>query len=128
MNSKKIKDLYENEPQRSEIHKKIGISSSTLFYIMNGNGNPTIDNLEKIAKYFGKPISYFFDEENCKNTINQSVIENTNGNFQQGEYINDVRSFTTVITEIRKDYQETIKKQQEQIDKLIEVINKLSSK
>jgi len=39
-----------------------------------------------------------------KNSVNQSIIENNNGNFQQGEYMNDIRTFKTVITEIKKEF------------------------
>ena len=78
MNRQKIKNLYDNDSRKSEIHKKIKMSSSTLFNLINGIGNPTIINLEKVAKYFEKPVGYFFDEENLYKTEtdeNQKTIE-----------------------------------------------------
>jgi len=57
-----IKELYQKETVKNEIPDKIGISKTNLFNIMNGNINPTVGNIEKIASFFGKTVGYFFDE------------------------------------------------------------------
>ena len=125
MNIKKIISLYENSDKKERVFEEMGIKKTTFHDIINGKTNTSVQNIEKIAKYFGVPIGYFFDEENGNN---QSVIGNSNSNFQQGEHINDIRTFANVITETRKDYQKIIETKDEQIKQLIEIINKLSTK
>ena len=123
MNTEKIKELYKKEPKRSEIHKRIGMSSSTLFDIMNGNGNPTIDNIEKVAKYFGVPVGYFFDEEQKIITTeadNNSGLINIGGNNNVFNP-NNISYLQQVIQE--KD--ERIKEKDERILELKEVIQDL---
>jgi len=64
MNKERLKELFSGEENVSELAKKIGINRAYSYNFRNGNFNSVgSDILEKIAKYFGKPVGYFFDGE-----------------------------------------------------------------
>ena len=64
MNRNRLKELYKKEAEKSEAHNRIGIGKATLHYMMNDdNYNPTVDSIEKVAKYFGVPVGYFFEDK-----------------------------------------------------------------
>lgn len=44
-----------------KVAKDTGISQVTLSDWKNGRSNPKIDKLQKIANYFGVPVTYFLD-------------------------------------------------------------------
>ncbi|MCU7201574.1 helix-turn-helix domain-containing protein [Turicibacter sanguinis] len=44
-----------------KVSKETGVSTSTLSDWKNGRSNPKIDKLQKIASYFGVPVTYFLD-------------------------------------------------------------------
>jgi len=73
-NPEKIKLLHSKENNKSEIHEKIGISKSNYSNIMNENVSPTVETIEKIAKFFKKPVGYFFDEPDA-NDLQEKVKE-----------------------------------------------------
>lgn len=75
MNSKKLLELYNKSSNKSKIAGEIGISRVTLNDMTKENANPTIDKLEKVARYFGVPIGYFFDEENIIDQNSQNKIK-----------------------------------------------------
>jgi len=59
--SKKFNDLLQlNKTEISELSKYTGISQAGLRRIRRGEGNPTISIINKLACYFGVPITYFF--------------------------------------------------------------------
>ena len=62
MNLDKIKALCEAKGSRSQLIRKAGISRPTIDAILAG-GDFKVSTLEKIAKAFNLPVSYFFDEE-----------------------------------------------------------------
>ena len=47
---------------KTELSKFMGIPNTTLIHRINKE-NLTPNDVEKIAEYFNKPISYFFDKE-----------------------------------------------------------------
>jgi len=63
MNVEKIKEFYENTANKGAFFEKIGIPKQTFVDIITEKSNPRVITLEKIAKYFGKNVGYFFDEE-----------------------------------------------------------------
>ena len=73
MNNEKIKELYYKEAEKSKVPEKIGISRSNFDGIMNGIISPNVQTLEKIAKYFGKSIGYFFDEPQADDIMRKSI-------------------------------------------------------
>ena len=67
MNKERLKALFSGEENVSELAKKIGINRAYSYNFRNGDFNSVgSDILEKIARYFGKSVGYFFDEdEDC---------------------------------------------------------------
>jgi transcriptional regulator with XRE-family HTH domain len=47
---------------RYRIAKEIGVSENTLSYWSRGRTTPTVDVLQKVSRYFGVSITYFFDD------------------------------------------------------------------
>jgi hypothetical protein len=62
MNVEKIKRIVENSKRNSEFYSGIGIKEGTFRDILSERTKTTVENLEKIAAYFKKPVGYFFDE------------------------------------------------------------------
>ncbi len=62
MNTKKIKDLLEKHGKKYAAAEEMGVKYMSLQNIINGKSSPTAKTLEKIARYFGVPVGYFFDE------------------------------------------------------------------
>jgi len=62
MNYEKIKKLYESSGKKQDFFEKIDIKQSTFYDILAKRNQIRVENLEKIAKYFDKPVGYFFDE------------------------------------------------------------------
>ena len=48
------------------VHKDTGISSATLSDWKNGKSEPKKDKIEKICKYFDVPLSYFYGDDEEK--------------------------------------------------------------
>ncbi|HIT65980.1 MAG TPA: helix-turn-helix transcriptional regulator [Candidatus Merdisoma merdipullorum] len=48
------------------VHKDTGISSATLSDWKNGKSEPKKDKIEKICKYFDVPLSYFYGDDDEK--------------------------------------------------------------
>lgn len=61
MNINKIRELFENSENKYTDAEKIGITYEAMRRILNG-GDLKVSTLEKIAKFYEKPIGYFFDE------------------------------------------------------------------
>jgi phage repressor protein C with HTH and peptisase S24 domain len=77
MNKEKLKELFSGEESASELAKNIGINRAYSYNFKNGDFNSVgSDILEKIAKYFRKPVGYFFDEEKDDTTKYNTEQEN----------------------------------------------------
>ena len=61
MNVDKIRALFEDSENKYSDAKRMGITYEALRKIING-GDLKVSTLEKIARYYEKPVSYFFDE------------------------------------------------------------------
>lgn len=60
---KKYEELLEkNKVTTYQVCKKENISRAVISSWKAGRTNPSINNLMKIAKYFGVSITYFIDE------------------------------------------------------------------
>jgi len=94
-----------------ELANRVGIGESALQSLIK-NGSTNTLTLEKIAKELDVNAGVFFGET-------QSAILN-NVNSPNSALLNGNGTITTE----NANYQEIIKKMQEQIDSLIEIINK----
>lgn len=50
-----------------------GISTTLINMLKRGEGNPSVSNLLKIARFFGVPASYFLDADTSKESSNSNV-------------------------------------------------------
>ena len=51
--------LYKNDLTRTELAESIGVNRATISNYVNGNHNPSQENLKKILNYFDLSIEYF---------------------------------------------------------------------
>lgn len=64
--SKKIKQLRDKRGYTlEELGDRINFNFSNLSKIERGVREPTLELLEKLADFYGVPLSYFFGEENA---------------------------------------------------------------
>lgn len=62
MNTKKLKKLFEASTDKYGDAKKMGTTYQTLTNIINKGTDIRVSTLEGIAKFYGVPVGYFFDE------------------------------------------------------------------
>lgn len=63
MNTEKLKTLFEGSTDKYSDARKMGSSYQTIYNIIYKGSIPRVDLLERIAAFYGKPVGYFFDEE-----------------------------------------------------------------
>lgn len=63
MYSKFEKLLKDNHLTPYKVGKETGISTATLSSWKNGDYEPKPEKIQKIADYFGVPLSYFYEED-----------------------------------------------------------------
>jgi len=137
--SQKIEELLHHfRMEQKEFAEKCGILPDTISNIKRGKQGISKRVMLRVLKSFPSVNKQWLldgEEPMLKNSVNKSIIENSNGNFQQGQHINDIKTFEVTITELQKGFQkiietkdEQIKEKDEQIKQLIEIIkNKLIS-
>lgn len=60
---KKYEALLEKTGKKSyQVSRDTGIGQNTLSNWKSGRSNPKIDKLQKLADYFGVPVTYFLEE------------------------------------------------------------------
>lgn len=67
--------MQEKGVKASDVAKAIGISSSVFTDWKKGRYTPKADKLYAIAKYFGVPMDFFFDEEAANRIAEESVAK-----------------------------------------------------
>jgi len=80
MNIEKLRELHESTANKGEMFAKMGIARQSFIDILTKKSSPRVENLEKIAKFFNKPVGYFFDEPDAEETnkeLTQYKTENT---------------------------------------------------
>lgn len=61
MNTEKLRQLFEASTDKYGDARKMGTTYQTIQKILNGNDSK-VSTIEKIARYYGVPVGYFFDE------------------------------------------------------------------
>ena len=63
---KKYEELLKQTGKTSyQVSKDTGIAQSTLSDWKTGSSNPKVDKLIILANYFGVPLQYFLEDEEC---------------------------------------------------------------
>lgn len=64
MNKEKLKQLFEKCIDKQRVAKECGMSYQSVYNLLyKENTTCKVESLERIAKYFGKKVGYFFDED-----------------------------------------------------------------
>lgn len=61
MNIEKLRKLFEATKDKHGEARKMGVAYQTIQNILNG-ADPKVSTIESIARYYGVPVGYFFDE------------------------------------------------------------------
>lgn len=112
---------------KAEISSNLGISASKFSEILNERMLAGIDLFAKISEIYNISADWLLTGRGeVFKGANNNALNNTisNGNFQQGKHINDVKCFSSVVSNIQKDYQKIIEAKDEQIKLLIGIIEK----
>jgi len=106
--SQKVEELLHHfRMEQKDFAEKCGFEPNVISSIKRGKCGISNRVFSKIITAFPDVNKSWLRDgegEMLNNSVNQSIIENNNGNFQQGEYINDIRTFETVITEVKKEF------------------------
>lgn len=73
MNVRKLKKLFEASKDKYGDAKKMGTTYQNITNILNG-ADPKVSTLEGIAKFYGVPVGYFFDELDDKGKTKQANL------------------------------------------------------
>lgn len=65
----RLKELFEKSADRYAEAKAIGTTYQTMYNIIYKGSLCKVDLLQRIAKYYNKPIGYFFGEEEQKEIV-----------------------------------------------------------
>lgn len=63
MNTGRLKELWDASTDKYGDARKMGTSYQSMYNIIFKGSVPKVDLLERIAKFYHKPVGYFFDEE-----------------------------------------------------------------
>ena len=123
----------EKKLTQDEFSNIIGVKQANLSHIENKGLKITIDILNKIISNFDVDANWLLSGkgEMYKNVQNLGEISNSTvvGANVSGNGVSIHHTLSPeVVIESNKNHHEIIKKQQEQIDSLIAIINKLSDK
>jgi len=117
-----IKNLFEKIEDKDDFYEKV--AKKTNFYRILNGGDTSVSVVYKMADFFNKPISDFFHYNENKNVSNSTIV-GSNVINSNGSTIHS--AMPEVAMEREKNYQEVIKKLQEQIDRLLGMIEKFST-
>ena len=83
MNTKKLKKLYDASTDKYGDAKKMGTTYQALKNIIEKGADPKVSTIEGIAKFYGVPVGYFFDEaEACGQQKKDMEIERLKGQIE----------------------------------------------
>lgn len=76
MFSQRLKDLrQEKQISQTELASALNISNRTISMYEQGNSEPNVEILSKIADYFNVTADYLIGRTSCKNVENQSISD-----------------------------------------------------
>ena len=82
MNTKKLKKLFDTSTDRYGDARKMGTTYQNMQNILDG-ADLKVSTLEGIAKFYGVPVGYFFDEAEADGRKSHEVeIANLKGQIQ----------------------------------------------
>ena len=82
MNTDKLRKLFESSTNKQDDARKMGITVNAMRKILAG-GDMKVGTLEKIAKFYGVPVGYFFDESDAAGRKAYELeIENLKGQIK----------------------------------------------
>lgn len=64
MNKEKLKNLFEQCTDKQRAAKECGMTYQSMYNLLyKENTTCKVESIERIAKFFGKKVGYFFDED-----------------------------------------------------------------
>ena len=70
MNKEKLRNLFEQCTDKQRAARDCGMTYQSIYNLLyKENTSCKVDAIERIAKYFGKKVSSFFDEEETNNAV-----------------------------------------------------------
>lgn len=64
MNKEKLKSLFEQCTDKQRAAKECGMTYQSMYNLLyRENTTCKVESIERIAKFFGKKVGYFFDED-----------------------------------------------------------------
>ena len=73
MNTDKLRKLFENSTDKYGDARKMGTTYQNIQNIISGKSDPKVSTIEGIAKFYGVPVGYFFDEATADGRSKQEV-------------------------------------------------------
>lgn len=73
MNTDKLRKLFEASTDKYGDAKKMGTTYQNIQNIISGKSDPKVSTIEGIAKFYGVPVGYFFDESAADGRSKQEV-------------------------------------------------------
>lgn len=73
MNTDKLRKLFENSTDKYGDARKMGTTYQNIQNIISGKSDPKVSTIEGIAKFYGVPVGYFFDEATAVGRSKQEV-------------------------------------------------------
>ena len=83
MNIEKLRALFEASTDKYGDARKMGTTYQNIMKILNKGGDIKVSTLEGIAKFYGVPVGYFFDEADADGRQSHELeIENLKGQIK----------------------------------------------
>ncbi|MCH5234739.1 MAG: helix-turn-helix domain-containing protein [Muribaculaceae bacterium] len=105
---------------QAEVAKKLGMSPQGLNNMLTQTKDIKTGFIEKLAKIYNKPISYFFDENETTPTIVEAVdhsIAANNSDISLGDY-HSLKKENSMLEKLIDEKDERIKELKERIEEL----------
>ena len=88
MNKGKLKQLFEKCVDKQRVAKECGMSYQSVYNLLyKENTTCKVESLERIAKYFGKKVGYFFDEDDESQNAIASGVAAIQSTVSQGDSV-----------------------------------------
>lgn len=99
-----IELMQARDLQKVQVYEALGMSRQGFSQILAGNARPNLENLEKLADFFGVSIDYFFGRQHFAGNIGNTQI---NGNYVGGNLVvNEIAHLKELLQEKEIQLQE----------------------